>query len=53
MPTAIKYDGSWKDGQRNGMGTATYPDGTVYTGSFADGLRDGTGKITMPDGFHL
>ena len=33
----LKSVGEWKDGERNGQGTITYPDGIKYVGEFKDG----------------
>ncbi len=32
-----KYTGEFKDGERNGLGTYTWPDGPTYTGEFKAG----------------
>ena len=37
------YVGDWKDGEKNGQGTFTFPDGEKYVGEWRDGERwDGT-----------
>ena len=33
----VKYDGQWRDGLKNGLGTATYPNGAKYVGKHKDG----------------
>jgi hypothetical protein len=44
------YMGSWKDGQLNGQGTSTFPDGRKYVGEFKDNKIDGQGTFTYSDG---
>ena len=45
------YEGKWKNGERNGQGTETYPDGRKYVGEFKNGeswngkIYDENGKI--------
>ena len=36
-----KYEGEFKDGQREGKGSLTYPNGDTYTGGFKNGQLDG------------
>ena len=38
------------DGEKEGVGVITYPDGSVYDGQIDAGKRSGDGKLTMPDG---
>ena len=44
------YEGGWEDGERNGQGTYTSPDGEKYVGGWEDGKRNGQGTYTSPDG---
>ena len=44
------YTGEWQDGNFNGQGTATFPDGETYTGEWQDGNFNGQGTRTFPDG---
>ena len=37
------------DGNFNGIGTITYPDGNVYKGQFRHGERNGMGVLTTPE----
>ena len=46
-----KYVGEWKDDEKNGQGTNTWPDGEKYVGEYKDGERHGQGTATWPDGF--
>ncbi|KAG1714534.1 Alsin [Nymphon striatum] len=39
------YEGEWKNGQLNGLGTVKYPNGDIYEGYFKDGMRDGHGVL--------
>lgn len=45
-----KYEGSYKDGIREGKGTFTHADGSVKTGVFVDGQLTGKGTMTTEDG---
>lgn len=45
-----RYEGYWKNGQRNGQGKHTYTEGGCYEGEFLDDRRHGHGKYTYPDG---
>ena len=45
-----KYEGEWKDGQKNGQGTYTWSNGNKYVGEFKDGKKHGQGTITFLDG---
>ena len=44
------YDGEWNDGEMNGDGTMTWPNGQKYVGHFNNGKLDGKGTMTWPDG---
>ena len=48
-PASI-YQGSYVDGQREGEGSLTYPDGSVYRGSFKGGQRHGWGRYAYSNG---
>ncbi|XP_030006777.1 alsin isoform X3 [Sphaeramia orbicularis] len=39
------YQGYWKEGKMNGLGTYRYASGEVYDGSFQDGMRHGHGML--------
>ena len=39
-----------KDGEPNGQGTFTYPDGRQYVGEIKDGEPHGQGTLTWPNG---
>ena len=45
-----KYVGEIKNGQPNGYGSSTFPNGTKYVGKFKNGKKHGQGALTMPDG---
>ena len=50
-----KYVGEWKDGKRNGQGTATFGPkskwaGDKYVGEFKDNKRNGQGTYTFANG---
>ena len=36
-----KYEGHWKDGQRDGFGVHTFSDGSKYIGKQKEGIRNG------------
>lgn len=44
MYRAIKYDGAWEEGERNGVGVLTYTNGDTIQGNFMHG---------QPHGVHL
>ena len=44
------YIGEFKDGERNGQGTYTYPNGDKYVGEFKDGKHNGQGTHTFANG---
>jgi uncharacterized membrane protein YhaH (DUF805 family) len=48
-PNGGKYIGEYRDGKRNGQGTATAPDGKKYVGEW-DGAWNGQGANSWPDG---
>ncbi len=46
-----EYVGEWdSNGQRNGVGQLTTPDGSVYVGQFKSGLCSGLGVLVFSDG---
>eukprot|EP00808_Paulinella_micropora_P004536 g43591.t1 len=45
-----RYEGEFKDGQRNGQGVQTWPFGKRYEGEWKDDKRNGQGVMTLPDG---
>lgn len=45
-----KYEGTYKNGIRDGKGKFTHADGSVKTGHFVDGQLMGQGKMTTEDG---
>ena len=45
-----RYVGEYKDGKRNGRGTATFVSGHKYVGEFKDEKYNGQGTLTFPDG---
>ena len=48
--THPKYQGQVKDGEPNGLGSLTYPDGSKYVGEYKDGKLNGQGTSTWSDG---
>lgn len=45
-----RYEGMWFNGQRNGLGTFFYSDGSRYDGEWADNLKEGFAIFTDPSG---
>ena len=43
------YKGEVANGEPNGQGTLTLPDGRKFVGKFKDGKIDGQGTFTFPD----
>ena len=43
-----KYQGQWKNSQKNGLGKEFFADGSIYEGSFQNGLKYGHGTYTWP-----
>ena len=41
----IKYEGEWKDGEKNGKGRLEFADGSVYDGEFKAGEISGRGTV--------
>jgi len=46
----LTYEGGFKKGQKEGLGTETYNDGTQYIGNFHEGKWSGEGIVTYKDG---
>ncbi len=46
----VKYEGEYQNGNFNGQGIATLPDGSKYVGEFKDGKFHGQGTFTLSDG---
>ncbi|CAI2371165.1 unnamed protein product [Moneuplotes crassus] len=44
------YEGEWKGGFRDGIGTQKWPDGATYEGSWRFNKAEGKGKFTHADG---
>ena len=44
------YEGEWKRGIANGVGTYTYANGDFYKGQFLNGNFNGEGTLTFADG---
>ena len=49
-PDGSKYEGEWKNGEKNGHGIYTWVDGKKYVGHFKNGKRNGHGVYSEPDG---
>jgi hypothetical protein len=47
--SGVVYTGSWKEGEKHGMGTLDFGDGTNYTGEFLSGLAN-SGLYDWGDG---
>jgi hypothetical protein len=45
-----RYDGAFKDNQRNGRGKMMYEDGSIYEGEWKDDRHHGSGKWLSVDG---
>ena len=43
-------EGEWVNGNLNGQGTTTFPNGEKYVGEFKDGKKSGQGTATFADG---
>ncbi len=46
----VKYDGEWKDNERNGHGMMTWKNGEKYDGEWKDGKRTGQGVYYLANG---
>jgi hypothetical protein len=42
--------GEWKNGEPNGLGIFSSPDGGKYEGEWENGEMEGQGIFTLPDG---
>lgn len=42
----VEYEGSYRNGKRDGLGRATFVDGSVWEGQFRDGHAHGAGTFT-------
>src|ERR1039458_1510619 len=47
--TGEKYDGQWKNSEREGTGEAWWSDGAYYAGTWANGKMMGFGKFVYPN----
>ena len=45
-----QYEGDSENGQPNGLGIMTFPDGKKYLGQWKDGKKHGNGTFTHPNG---
>ena len=43
LPTADRYEGEWRGGLENGVGTFIAADGSTYNGPWANGKMHGQG----------
>jgi hypothetical protein len=46
----VKYVGTWKDDQQDGLGEEFFTDGDYYQGEFRNGVKHGKGKFLWKDG---
>ena len=49
--THLKYKGDVENGEPNGFGVLTHPNGDNYVGEFKGGFPNGQGTLTSPDGW--
>ena len=49
-PNKSKYEGHWKNGQKDGFGVHTLSDRSKYIGQHKNGLRHGKGIEIFPKG---
>ena len=45
-----RYEGEWKEGEKDGQGTHTWSSGNVYEGEWKEGEKDGQGTHTWSSG---
>ena len=43
-----KYQGQWKNGQKEGQGAMTWADGSIYQGQWKNNMPDGQGSFAYP-----
>ena len=46
-----EYTGSWKNGQRDGIGAMTYGDGSYYNGEWKEGRKWGKAEVVSTNGY--
>ena len=50
-PNGDRYEGGWRNGEKDGQGTYTWSGGEMkYQGQYKDDLEDGQGTFTWPNG---
>ena len=49
-PDGSRYEGNFKDHQKDGQGKLYYPDGRFYSGNFVNDRIEGHGTMTCCDG---
>jgi hypothetical protein len=45
-----RYIGDYKNGQKDGQGSCTYPNGSVHSGLYCNGVKSGMGTCTWANG---
>ena len=50
LPPDGKYEGTWKKGEKSGLGVMVYAKGGKYHGMWKDGKRDGQGSFFYTNG---
>ena len=50
FPNGNKYEGFWRDGKPDGVGSASTNSGVTYVGTFKGGKRHGLGEEVNKDG---
>ena len=50
LPQDGKYEGTWKKGEKSGLGVMVYAKGGKYHGMWKDGKRDGQGSFFYTNG---
>lgn len=46
-----EYSGSWKNGQRDGIGAMTYGDGSYYNGEWKEDKKWGEAEVVSTNGY--
>jgi hypothetical protein len=46
----FRYIGDYKNGQKDGQGSCTYPNGSVHSGLYCNGVKSGLGTCTWANG---